>query len=197
MCLWARSLHSGFPWVMKQIRNRKLSYRCSSSGAISLLSIKPNLELERATLIFWWPYRWRAIAPWTIWSLRWKPQCSPGWRVASNWGTTWKQRRLFLGYSPMAENITFCIKIPLENHFSPVTCASGILDKQTIQKLTKILHRSAAAALVTALTQQRLKVYHYFEKALAKSFSISSTASQESPMIITVFNHKGALAKQR
>ncbi len=84
---------------------------------------------------------------------------------------------------------------PLREPLRQVTCASGILDKQTIQKLTKILHRSAASALVTALTQQKLKVYHYFEKALAKSFSISSTASKELPMIITVFNHKGGVGK--
>ncbi|HIK25848.1 MAG: AAA family ATPase [Thermosynechococcus sp. Uc] len=89
---------------------------------------------------------------------------------------------------------------PLKAPLQQVRCASGLLDKETLQRLSKILHRSTASALVAALTHRQLEIYRRFEKGLAKNFSslsVSSKASnfKESSMIITVFNHKGGVGK--
>ncbi|WP_297762256.1 ParA family protein [Thermosynechococcus sp.] len=86
---------------------------------------------------------------------------------------------------------------PLKKPLCQIKCAAGQLDRKSIQKLTKVLHRNAAAAIVSLLTQEQLKVYHHFEKVLQKKFAFPLTYPQgnSNSMIITVFNHKGGVGK--
>ncbi|AHB87843.1 putative Spo0A activation inhibitor Soj [Thermosynechococcus sp. NK55a] len=84
---------------------------------------------------------------------------------------------------------------PLKKPLCQLKWAAGQLERKSIQKLTKVLHRNAAEALVSALTQEQLKIYHHLEKVLQKNYAFPSTHPQRTAMIITVFNHKGGVGK--